>query len=70
LRDVEIGGLEGDRTAILKGVQPGERVVVEGQLRLANGARVHETKQAAPPPKTEETGAAPPQPVAKDGVVK
>jgi multidrug efflux system membrane fusion protein len=69
LRQVEVGGIERDRTAILEGVKPGERVVVEGQLRLANGARVRETKQAATPPKTE-TGAAPPQPVAKDGVVR
>ncbi len=43
LRNVETGGIEGNRTAVLKGLAPGERVVVEGQLRLANGARVSET---------------------------
>jgi multidrug efflux system membrane fusion protein len=54
LRNVETGGIEDDRTAILKGLKAGERVVVEGQLRLANGARVRETMRAAP---TEQTGA-------------
>jgi multidrug efflux system membrane fusion protein len=63
LRNVETGGLEADRTAILKGLKAGERVVVEGQLRLANGARVTETKRtdmsateqgAAPPPSAEK----------------
>lgn len=70
LRNVEIGGIEGDRTAILKGVEPGERVVVEGQLRLANGARVRETKRAAVPATTSETGAARSQPAAQDGAAK
>jgi multidrug efflux system membrane fusion protein len=42
LRNVEIGGNVGDRTAIRSGLKAGERVVVEGQLRLANGARVRD----------------------------
>lgn len=69
LRQVEVGGIEGDRTAILKGVQPGERVVVEGQLRLANGARVRETRQVATPPRNDETGSQS-RPAAQDGAAK
>ncbi len=42
LRTVEIGGTFGDRTAIRSGLKAGEHVVVEGQLRLANGARVRD----------------------------
>ena len=58
LRNVETGGLVGDRIAIRSGLKAGERVVVEGQLRLANGARVRvqdskpdETMQAPDAPK-------------------
>jgi multidrug efflux system membrane fusion protein len=42
LRNVEAGGTVGDRTAIRSGLKAAERVVVEGQLRLANGARVRD----------------------------
>jgi multidrug efflux system membrane fusion protein len=42
MRNVTMAGSDGDKTAVLTGVNPGERVVVEGQLRLANGARVQE----------------------------
>jgi len=45
LRNVEIGSAVGDRTAIRSGLKAGERVVVEGQLRLANGARVRDQSQ-------------------------
>lgn len=67
LRNVETGGIEDDRTAILKGLKAGERVVVEGQLRLANGARVRETVKGAP---TEQTGASREQPAAQDEAQK
>ena len=43
MRNVELAGVEGNRLAIAKGVLAGERVVVEGQMRLTNGARVTET---------------------------
>ena len=38
----------GERESVIgKGLQPGERVVTEGQLRLVPGARVRETKSSA-----------------------
>lgn len=43
LRNVALGPAEGNRTAVVAGLNAGERVVVEGQLRLANGARLRET---------------------------
>jgi multidrug efflux system membrane fusion protein len=46
LRMVETSGIVEDRTAIREGLKPGERVVVEGQLRLADGARVRDVAQA------------------------
>lgn len=46
LRAVTAGPRVGEETAILKGLAAGERVVIDGQLRLTNGARV-EVKDAA-----------------------
>jgi multidrug efflux system membrane fusion protein len=43
MRNVELIGVEGDRAAVKSGVEDGEKVVVEGQMRLTNGARVAET---------------------------
>jgi membrane fusion protein, multidrug efflux system len=42
MRNVEVAGSEANRLALAKGVDAGERVVVEGQMRLTNGARVRE----------------------------
>ena len=42
MRNVELVGIEGDRAAVKSGVADGERVIVEGQMRLTNGARVAE----------------------------
>lgn len=42
MRNVVLAGVEGDRAAIKSGVADGERVIVEGQMRLTNGARVAE----------------------------
>jgi membrane fusion protein, multidrug efflux system len=39
-RSVEIGESEGGITVVEKGLKPGEKVVVEGQYRLKEGARV------------------------------
>jgi multidrug efflux system membrane fusion protein len=50
LRQVETGGLVEDRTAISEGLKAGERVVIEGQLRLANGARIRDTAKPADAP--------------------
>ncbi len=57
MRVVETGGIVEDRTAIREGLKAGERVVVEGQLRLANGARVRDTSQAGE--KTSQQSVAP-----------
>ena len=48
-RDVTPGNSSGDTIQILKGLQPGERVVSEGGAALEDGMRVHEegTTQAA-----------------------
>lgn len=43
MRKIELVGMEGDRAAIASGVADGERVIVEGQMRLTGGARVTET---------------------------
>ena len=40
MRPVTIGGIVDGQTVILKGIGPGERVVTDGQLRLAPGAKV------------------------------
>jgi hypothetical protein len=38
---------------IAKGLAAGERVVIDGQMRLSNGTRV-DIRSAAPPPKGPE----------------
>jgi multidrug efflux system membrane fusion protein len=42
MRMVQVIAIEGDRAALLTGVKEGERVIVEGQMRLVDGARVTE----------------------------
>jgi multidrug efflux system membrane fusion protein len=42
VRMVQVIGIEGDQAALLAGVKEGERVIVEGQMRLVDGARVTE----------------------------
>jgi multidrug efflux system membrane fusion protein len=39
-RPVEIAAVQNGITVITKGLSPGERIVVEGQYRLTNGAHV------------------------------
>ncbi|TKB36024.1 MAG: efflux RND transporter periplasmic adaptor subunit, partial [Mesorhizobium sp.] len=55
MRPVQVALTEGANTAISQGLKSGERVVVEGQTKLKNGAAVREGKastgtgdQAAP----------------------
>jgi multidrug efflux system membrane fusion protein len=43
-RYVETGPTQGDRQVIDKGVAPGEQVVTEGQMLLADGAQAHVAK--------------------------
>jgi multidrug efflux system membrane fusion protein len=61
LRTVETGSAVDERTAIRSGLKQGERVVVEGQLRLANGALVRDET-----PKPDEKPAPAAKPVGKD----
>ena len=42
LRKIAPGGADDVRTEILSGLQPGEAVVVDGQMRLSDGARVQQ----------------------------
>lgn len=49
LRQVKVALADGARTAISDGVKPGERVVVDGQLRLKDGAKVRERDGQAKP---------------------
>jgi multidrug efflux system membrane fusion protein len=44
LRKVELVGAEGNRSAVASGLKAGERIVVQGQLRLSPGARWHEAE--------------------------
>jgi len=45
MRPVEFVGTEGDHTALASGVNAGERVIVEGQMRLVGGTPVAEAAQ-------------------------
>jgi multidrug efflux system membrane fusion protein len=61
MRTVTTAANDGDSTAITAGLKPGERVVVEGQVRLADGARVTDAnrERASKAPKddaSKETG--------------
>lgn len=47
MRPVQVALTEGGNSAISQGLKSGERVVVEGQTRLKNGAAVHEGKATA-----------------------
>jgi multidrug efflux system membrane fusion protein len=47
LRPVKVVSTDGERTALAEGLAAGERVVVDGQLRLANGTRIRDATPAA-----------------------
>ena len=48
MRVVELVGIDGNMAALVSGVKEGERVIVEGQMRLTNGARIAETTAPEP----------------------
>ena len=50
LRPVTVALADGDRTALTAGVEPGERVVVDGQQRLKEGPRFREPQPPQSPP--------------------
>ncbi|SDA86458.1 membrane fusion protein, multidrug efflux system [Mesorhizobium qingshengii] len=47
MRPVQVALTEGENSAISEGLKSGEKVVVEGQTRLKEGAAVHEGKASA-----------------------
>ena len=47
MRKIALVGVEGDRAALASGVTEGDRVIVEGQMRLVDGTGVTETAQPA-----------------------
>jgi membrane fusion protein, multidrug efflux system len=53
IRNITIQQTAGTKTVVSKGVQPGETVVLDGQLRLAPGTRV-ESKNLTPEKSTQE----------------
>jgi multidrug efflux system membrane fusion protein len=53
MRNVELAGTEGSRTAIAHGLSPGDRIVIQGQLRLNQGTR---WKEAEPVRGASKTG--------------
>ena len=59
IQTVEPGWVEGQRVAILKGLQAGDRVVVEGTDRLREGAKVR-VVQDTPEPAGDAATATPP----------
>lgn len=56
---VTVAATKGDQAVIGDGVKPGDHVVIEGQLRLTDGAPVKETVGGGKPAKTADAGAAP-----------
>ncbi len=60
LRQIKLALTDGEKTAVTEGVAPGERVVIDGQMRLKQGTRVRE--RAATTEKPPES-----TPVAQEG---
>jgi len=52
---VKVDRAVGDKTVIAEGLAAGERVVVDGQLRLGNGTRVTVQGPKDAPPKGQAT---------------
>jgi multidrug efflux system membrane fusion protein len=50
MRSVEIGVTEGERVSVTKGVEAGERVVLEGLDRLRDGRQVEIVADGAAEP--------------------
>jgi RND family efflux transporter MFP subunit len=47
-RAIKVGPIAGDNYPVLEGLKPGERVVVSGAQKLADGAPIQDTPAAAP----------------------
>lgn len=48
VRRVELGATDGEKVAIVKGLQTGDQVVIDGVDRLRDGARIRKPSPAAP----------------------
>ncbi|MGA2866136.1 MAG: efflux RND transporter periplasmic adaptor subunit [Verrucomicrobiota bacterium] len=71
VRPIKVAQTQEGQALIQEGLQPGERVVVDGQYRLQGGAKVELRETAAPAGKSEgpRLNAAEPQPGAKRQVL-
>lgn len=58
MRPVAVAQRIGDKAVLTKGVEPGERVVTEGQMRLENGVHVSIEQAQATPQATPSAGTA------------
>ena len=65
MRPVEFAGTEGDHTALASGVSAGERVIVEGQMRLVGGTPVADAAQPDRGNNAGNAGGSQPAPDAK-----
>jgi len=59
MRMIQVIAIDGDRAALRTGVKEGERVIVEGQMRLVDGARVTEVTSPAGERKGDTANAQP-----------
>jgi multidrug efflux system membrane fusion protein len=57
LRKIVVLAAQGGRTAVAEGLAAGENVVVDGQLRLSDGAAIRTGKDQAPKPVAQNTEA-------------
>jgi multidrug efflux system membrane fusion protein len=65
MRPVVFAGTEGNQTALVSGVNAGERIIVEGQMRLIGGTPVAEVAQSDRKNSAENAGGSQPAPDAK-----
>jgi multidrug efflux system membrane fusion protein len=66
VRKIELGVTDGDRVEVRSGLQPGDRIVVDGADKLRDGAKINVRAEASDPnapaaaptgaPGTEKTG--------------
>jgi multidrug efflux pump subunit AcrA (membrane-fusion protein) len=49
-RAIKVGAIAGDNYPVLDGIKPGERIVVSGAQKLADGAPIQDTPPAVSSP--------------------
>ncbi len=67
LRPVKVAATDGDRIALAEGLSAGDRVVVDGQLRLANGTKIRDTAAPKGQPAASRGGDAPAKDLSESG---